>query len=403
MRIKYLRVSDLTPVKLAPVYYTKSEIDPDASMSFSNDGKFFISQYQYADQFSFDGETLKRETKYAVSEKFHNMITSINAFNGKLFTGLHNGDIHVYDSKTKKYNDVLKGHKTDVTAMTSFAAGNWLVSGDANGLILIWDTKSNTLLQALKGTNEQITCFSMKEDESVVLIGYLNGDIKYWDRITQETRKINLQKVQAKAVIGFNYVITSIDPYTNDSIVNFDCSYGFSIRKNMFDHIVYYKGKWNINTNKLQLVEIGTEFQERAIVTSPMNFYKIMYEGAGSNPHLKDTSDSWVVSAIGNVIYTNGNSGTKYIYTSHQGDVSKVKIAGNTLYTAGWDGTIKWYDLVSGEEKLTMGINGRSGFFYFMPSGFYYASKKRCVIFPSVSAIMFFRLISLTWCIIVRI
>ena len=376
MRIKYVRVSDLSPVKLAPVYYTKSEIDPNASMAFSNDKKFFISQYQYTDQFSFDGEKLKRETKYAVSEKFHNMITSLSAFNGKLFTGLHNGDIHVYDYNEKKYRDVLKGHKTDVTAMTSFPGNNWLVSGDANGLILLWDAHSNTLVHALIGTNEQITCFSMKEDESAMIIGYLNGDLKYWDRITQETKKINLQKVQAKAAIGFNYVITSIDPYSSDSIVNFDCSYGFSLRKNMFDHVVYYKGKWNINSNRLELVEIGTEFQERAIVTSPADFYKIMYEGAGSNPHLKDTSGNWVVSAIGNTLFTKGNSGVRYIYTTHQGEISAVKIIGETVYTAGWDGTIKWYDPTSGKEKLTMGINGRSGFFYFLPNGFYYASKK---------------------------
>lgn len=376
MRIKYLRISDLSEVKLKPLYSSKTQIDVNASMAFTEDGKFFISQLLFVDQFLLKDDQFERELKYAVSEKYHNKVTNVCAFDGEMYAGMHNGDIQIYDYHEQKYTDVLKGHSADISASGFYREKNWYVTGDKNGLILLWDIQSKKLLHTLKGNDEQITAFSINKDETKMILGYLNGDLKYWDRITQEIRKINLQNGTAKALLGFNYVITDIAPLENDSVVLFDCSYAFSIRKNVFDRVVFYKGKWNIYTNHLQLTEIGNEFSMRFEITSPENFYRISYQNSDVNPHLQDSSEQYKIKVAGKNLILKHHHRTDTLYTHHQGGISKVKIIGDLVYTSGWKGSLKIHQLSTHHEIITMGIMGRSGFYYYLPAGYYYASKK---------------------------
>lgn len=375
MQLKYLNTTDLSEIISKSIYSRKSSIDENASVAFSDDQKLFISQYQFLDQVKILGDNLERETKYAVSEKYFNEISSLCAVNSEIYAGLVNGDIQIYNSKDKKYVDVLKGHSNKITAMAFHPTSKYVVSGDANGLIILWDVNTKQLIHALEGNAEQITTFVFNHDKSKIVIGYLNGDLKFWDRLTQETRKINLQTFAKKAKMGFGYIITDIDSLLNDSTIQFDCTSAFSLNKNAFDHLIYYTGKWNFLTNQIELTEIGTEFQLVVYINSPYNFYQISYQNKFINPHLTDSTNGINVSAIGNTIFIQSEKITTTIFTSHQSGISKIKIIGKRIYSSGWDGAIKEFDLETQKEIMTFGIMGRSGFFYYLPEGNYYTAK----------------------------
>lgn len=341
-----------------------------------NEQTIFMSEYQNMFKIDLTKKFWRLRSIYAVGEKKKLKIRSINAIRNKIYTGISNGDIQIYNPENNKYITTLKGHPSSVECISYHPSSKYIVTGDANGLILLWDSETNKLLRSFEGQSESISVFKFNTDQSKLVIGYVNGDIKYWDRLTQETYKINLQKDIQKARLGLNYAITDITAFKNDSIVEFECTYAFSIEQHTYDHLIYYKGIWHIFSEKLELIEIGTEFQMRFQISSPADYHKINYHRLNANPQLSDTADGLKVWTDGSSIVYEYNSITDTIFTSHQTAISVIKIINDRIVTAGWDGTIKEWDWKSKTEKMTYGICGRSGFFYYLPNGNYFTSKK---------------------------
>lgn len=89
---------------------------------------------------------------------------------------------------------ILKGHKSDVTALACSNSNNLLASGSKDGQVLIWQIRGGKILQTIK-SNSSITSLAFSSDDSQLLIATTKG-IMAWSLKEQRYKwQLNLGEI----------------------------------------------------------------------------------------------------------------------------------------------------------------------------------------------------------------
>ena len=117
--------------------------------------------------------TIKRHADYVWS-----MALSPDGF--LLYSGLSDGTIEVWDTRTNALRAILRGHTSYVLCLAVNHDGTRLYSGSINGTINTWNTTSNTLVATLVAASS-ITSLALSLDGSLLYSGSLDNTIRVWD------------------------------------------------------------------------------------------------------------------------------------------------------------------------------------------------------------------------------
>ncbi|OOO09066.1 WD-40 repeat-containing protein [Aspergillus oryzae] len=93
--------------------------------------------------------------------------------------------VRVWDTKTGRLQQELKGHKSKITAMAFTADERFIASGSIDAKIRIWDLATDTLSQTLQDCGA-INQLAISSNGRFLVSGTLSQTIRLWDRDTEK-------------------------------------------------------------------------------------------------------------------------------------------------------------------------------------------------------------------------
>lgn len=93
--------------------------------------------------------------------------------------------VRVWDTKTGRLQQELKGHKSKITAMAFTADERFIVSGSIDAKVRIWDLATDTLSQTLQDCGA-INQLAISSNGRFLVSGTLSQTIRLWDRDTEK-------------------------------------------------------------------------------------------------------------------------------------------------------------------------------------------------------------------------
>jgi len=107
-----------------------------------------------------------------------------------LASGLEDGVIKLWDTKTGRLKKTFKAHKHKITALSYNPNSSTLVStGTEDGMIKFWDVKTGLSKQIFKESEEGVTALSYNPDGRILAAGSEDGTIKFWDVKTGQLKQ----------------------------------------------------------------------------------------------------------------------------------------------------------------------------------------------------------------------
>ena len=100
-------------------------------------------------------------------------------------------DEPVLQLSSQYLNQILVGHRDDVTAVAVFADGTRVVSGNGNWngadcSVKIWDVTSGAELCTMSGHSNRVTAVAVFPDGSRIVSGSVDESVKVWDATSGE-------------------------------------------------------------------------------------------------------------------------------------------------------------------------------------------------------------------------
>lgn len=168
--------------------------------------------------------------------------TSVNdvfVADSKIVAALDNGNINIWDLKSKKLHSKIRAHSSSVKSV--FVEKNKLVSGSYDGTVKMWDLRTGALLKESGGPGGAVYDVFMS-DNKVASISELGATI--WD--IKSDNKIDIKDIHGKAIsISHDKIITG---RSYKDVVISDLHTGkllkqLGIHDNEIESVFVYKGQ----------------------------------------------------------------------------------------------------------------------------------------------------------------
>jgi WD40 repeat protein len=147
------------------------------------------------------------QDKFAI--RFDKPVYTIHTEKDRLFAGCNNGDLHVFDLKSRKEIKFFTQHRAAVFSMCVNSEMNHFYAGDAEGNLSIWDIDTLKLLSFLPLGCGKIRDLGLSSSNEYILIAAANGQL-----ISLESETLN----EVDRFLAHNEACTSVLA-TNDYLI----------------------------------------------------------------------------------------------------------------------------------------------------------------------------------------
>jgi WD40 repeat protein len=131
--------------------------------------------------FSQDGKSAALTSPQAKNETTAINSFAVNQENTMLALGDLDGNILVFDSKTKAYKTRLNGHTARINSLDFSNNGNFLASASNDGSVLVWNVHDlNQAPYILKDNDAWVIQVKFSPDNTGLFATYLDGKIRRW-------------------------------------------------------------------------------------------------------------------------------------------------------------------------------------------------------------------------------
>jgi len=115
-----------------------------------------------------------------------------------------NGGIRLWDARTGRDLDRLRGHTGAVNSLAFDPARGRLISGSSDGTLKVWDLDRRYLPRRLRGHEGEIADLAFRPDGTKVATAGRDGTARLWDRVTgQELARFGCGSQRAESVVFF--------------------------------------------------------------------------------------------------------------------------------------------------------------------------------------------------------
>ena len=213
-----------------------------------------------------------------------------------------NNCVYILNTETGEKEQVFEGDLNDMTSVAFSVDGKTLAGGDEHGNVYLWDVTSGKNTKILESKSQDIRNLVFLPDGQL-LVGSAGGEIRFWDLTTEETVK----------KISGRFVASSPDSHTLLCLRQGEIQY------------------WKIDGEKpIKSFEIDKMASEIAFSPNGETFAYAIFEG--DQICFCDAHTGVVIEA-----FTHENI-QEIWFLSYSPD-------GRTLATAGWDSTVKLWNV----------------------------------------------------------
>ncbi len=125
------------------------------------------------------GKPFKKEAEWLAAGGV--LAMAVNLQKTRLASGGNDNNVTLWDMKTGKVLEVLKGHEDDVSSLAFDPAGNLLASASYDNTARLWDVKTGKLIHKLTGHANDIQKITFSPDGMQIATGSRDGAIRLWD------------------------------------------------------------------------------------------------------------------------------------------------------------------------------------------------------------------------------
>lgn len=325
-------------------------------ISSSSDLIFTCSSENIIRKWDFSSRTKIASLKTTNEGAYRSLIFSFDKT--LLISGKENGEIKIWDTRSKKVKYFFYGHSGQVRALAATKNNNYCISGSEDKLIKIWNLNKNRLSNTLTGHNSEIWSLSFIKNDSAILSSSLDSYIKIWDF------KTRTQSLSFKCeIIELNLVL----PYSSDKRL-FLCSSEKSIKSlNLEKQSIEFKLSGHkdsvrnliINTNEDKLYSSSRDKTVRVwnILTRSMIFTLETTQPVFSMLLLDN--EKYLVAGYWHSGYIQiwdlYEHKEAYKFKAHKNSVNFLaKYSENEYASCSYDETVKLWNIVSNTEIWTI-------------------------------------------------
>ena len=164
----------------------------------------------YDGEFLYTGSADKFVTRWNLNEgtqdkfaiKFDYSVYAMEIHEHKLFVGLSDGALYIFDLETRAELKHFTQHKEAIFSIVCNAIKNQLYVTDADGNLSVWDTKTFELIIYLPLNSGKVRSISVSEDGANFALACQDGTFRVFDsEYFNESQTVNAHKDGATAVL----------------------------------------------------------------------------------------------------------------------------------------------------------------------------------------------------------
>jgi RNA polymerase sigma factor (sigma-70 family) len=289
---------------------------------------------------------------------------------GKMIvSGSHLGTVRFWDPATGKELRVLAAHDGGVIGLAFSPDGKMMATGSWDRTIRLWDTATWTLLRTLQGHNSEVSRLAFSPEGKVLASGSQDGTARLWDPATgQALNTITAHDGYVRG-IAFSPEGKRLATAGNDKMVYvWDAESG--------KRLTTFEG----HTDRVTAVTFSPD--GKTLATCGNDKTARLWDGATGKQTRLITHDSWLervaFSPDGKLLAIAGGWGGKVFlwdlgaggdkprWVGRQPQSIGVAFSpdGKKLAGAGWEATVRVWDVATGKEEGAAPAGGHTGWVY---------------------------------------
>jgi WD40 repeat protein len=306
----------------------------------------------------------------------------------RLVAGKEDNTVQVWDLTSANPEETVRtsaGHRGAVTSVALLAGGNRVIAGSMAGTIHIWDTETLAELHVLRGHQAGISALALSADEKMLITGSEDHTVRIWDLSTHYTddtpRVISNHESPIQALALSPDASTLVVGSSDDTVQIWDLPSaelsslrGGSVESRELNSIrPGYIRSASIYGDATQRL-LATIDGSRIDVTSYMPFLRRNVTRTLSGGEASITSA--VFAKDGNTLVTAGEDGTVRVWdlreadpmktvrilTGHAGEITRLALSNNGILASGSsDGVVQVWRLASDRTEAIQIFDGHEG------------------------------------------
>lgn len=233
------------------------------------------------------------------------------------------GTVRLWDARTGKLQKTLTGHKSWVLSVAYSPDGNTLATGGVDDTIRLWNAHTGENIKTLKGHTDNVSSVKYSPNGDTIISVSGNGTVRFWD--ANKGQLIN-------TIAGYHTPIA----YSPDGRTLLVTS-----NPNNNEHLVV---KDTIHAVHMLNLITGEPVKR---ISSLYNINCVAYSPDGKTIAISEGERFGLWNA------TTGKHLKTFIENTHEVKSIAYSPDGKTIATASWDGTIRWWNVQTGENIKT--------------------------------------------------